>query len=152
MKWLFYISLIFCFGSSSGQNYYTNAPEVVNPIIESFKIEAKIRGIEVDSKLSTLDSIIIADTGDMAGADYYRGTIRLRRRDMGNEFQITQRIYHELGHHFGLKHCFKCRYNIMSANRSDRAAFLFQDTWLRTLYFDMFFDHLKEPDKEHRHY
>lgn len=152
MKWLFYIAIIFCFGSSSGQSYYTNSPAVINPIVESFIIEAKLRGIEVEKRMATLDSIIVTDTGDLGGADYFRGTIRLRERDMGDEFQLTQRIFHELGHHFGLDHCYECKYNIMSGNRNHRAAFLYKDEYLRMLYFDLFFDYLKEPDKEHRHY
>ena len=164
MKRMLYIFIFFQVFLASAQ-IPTNRPEIVEPVIRLFKMDAEIRGIEVEETLSRIDSIVVKPYRDFVGAEaisYANGhwKIIINESELEKEssaFRASNRItlYHELGHVFGINDCGLCNYNIMAATASKRAAYLYRDAYLRLSYHDRFFEALRNPgqyNKIHNHY
>lgn len=139
----------------------TNAPEIIVPLLERFHFEADIRGVEVRAALEDLDSISLIKQpfykGNPAdGVYWFRGYIDLKAEVMRETETAAAKLLflHELGHAFGLDDCKSCRYNIMKAQTSQRANYLFKDERLADVYLDIFFEAIKDPEnynKNHKH-
>lgn len=172
MRWIWIISLFFSVNCLA-QYPYSNRPDIVNPMIDEFIMEAEIRGIDVRSKLGELDSIIIKEqpqnnkplglSGFKADGIFWtrghdkwieikRSLVDDRLEDSGSRFTL---FFHELGHLFGLADCYTCRYNIMAGQSYDRKNFLFRDLELRAVFLDIYMKAIQDPEtynKNHIHY
>ena len=121
--------------------------DIIHPILEGFKAELVIRGIDA-SPLKKLDSVNLVHREGYFETyleTFKNGRKYLQLNDVNteHEFERVWRLHHELGHVFGLKDCYKCRYHFMSANFSKRGAFLLKDPYLRTHFFELFFNEIK---------
>ena len=116
MKCLAYIVLIFCFGTSSGQNMYTNEPDLVYPILEEFITENFKNGTPTFDRINHIDSIVVADLGYIIDGPIIRKIYGQRFRT-GNRHTVKvdsvllkepkrfeRTLKHELGHVFDLPH------------------------------------------------
>lgn len=137
---------------------YTNRPDVIREMLETFVHQANLRGIEVRNRLAKVDTILVHNTppGIAATHSHRNGCkITLRESDFDKPIKRLVQLYHELGHHFGLKDCYQCTYSIMAANFNHRGTYLFNDENIKILYIDLFFEALRNPKKYnagHQHY
>jgi hypothetical protein len=124
MKWLAYIVLIFCFGTSSGQEVPSNDQELTNAVLEEFiqlgldngfyaryHIENDLASIEFMSpkefkKLPPQDP---NKDGSVGLRVNYNLNVYQRRMFVNSKYRDSKAvariiIFHELGHFFGLEH------------------------------------------------
>lgn len=138
----------------NAQSFYTNKPDIVNPLLDNFILDAKEHNIDVHSQLNKLDSIlIIKDLG--VNGDYYKGTIRIDAEMISNPLILKRVFYHEIGHHFKLKHCLQCNYNIVSQFMWGGMYRYYIDPTLQAIIYKEYFEMLKNPiktNKNHKHY
>lgn len=140
----------------------SNRPEILNPLIDRFVLEARERGFDVGPQLKNLKSVtfikqplfngIPSDAVTWSRGDSHR--IEIIESSIKNSGFLLRITFHELGHVFGLENCSICFYNIMRSATSERANFLFKDEKISEVYFDIYFDGLRDPDhynKTHKH-
>jgi hypothetical protein len=153
MKHLVYIFLFFgCFASA--QNTASNNPALAKKLLDSFGLEAEMRGIETRERIGTIDKILFLP-GAKSEHWHNKGicTITLDS-EITNEYELQFKAYHELGHHLGLNHCLQCTYNIMVEIRSGKT-YIFDEKPIRSLYLDLFFEAIRNPknyNEGHTHY
>lgn len=124
MKWLAYILLVFCFGTSSGQEVPSNDPELSNELLEEFidlglkndfyaryHIEKHLKGIyflPVEEFKNYLPQAPLKDgcIGLHINRDLHRyeRLMLLNRKFKDRRGTIKVMTFHELGHFFGLPH------------------------------------------------
>lgn len=116
MKKFLFLFLIFCFGSSSSQNMYTNEPDLVYPILEEFIAENFKNHNPSFYRINQIDSIIVEDLGYIIDGPSIR-KVYGRRFRIGNRHTVKvdsvllkdpkrfeRTLKHELGHVFDLPH------------------------------------------------
>lgn len=118
MKWLAYIFVLVCFSTSVGnsERFYTNAPDLVYPVLEEFISDNHLRGTSTLEKLQNLDSVVVRNMGyEVSGPFISKRTGKWTRLGNNNTITIDSTLLdspnkfnstfkHELGHFFGLKH------------------------------------------------
>jgi hypothetical protein len=124
MKWLAYIMLIFCFGTSSGQEVPSNGQELTNAVLEEFiqlgldngfyaryHIENNLASIEFMSPLEfrKLPPQDPNKDGSVGLRVNYNLNVYQRRMLVNSKYRDNKAvariiIFHELGHFFGLEH------------------------------------------------
>ncbi len=154
MKWLIYIGMFFFSCFASAQNTTSNKPDLAKKLLDSFGIDAEMRGIETRERIGTINKILFLPVVN-SSHEHKNGicTITLDSQ-IKDEYELQFKAYHELGHHFGLKHCLLCTYNIMVEIRSGKT-YIFNEKPIRTLYLDLFFEAIRNPkiyNQGHNHY
>lgn len=150
--------------TASAQQPYMNRPDLVRPLLDKFKTECLERGIEVKERIADLDSILVIEQplnkkGEPCdGISWKSGPhhwIELKRAKLETPGANIRLFDHEIGHYFGLKDCFQCRYNIMRGQMDDRANFLWRDEILTPIFMDEYYEAIRNPKKwneAHTHY
>jgi hypothetical protein len=154
MKKLIVIIAILTTTLCKAQTPYTNDSLVVEPLLTSFILDAKEHSLDVHSHIEKLDSILIKDDLGVRG-DYYRGTIRIDRDLTSNPLLLKRVFYHEMGHHFKVKHCIECSYNIMAELMWGGMYKHYTNPSLQIIIYNAYFDMLKNPkqtNNNHKHY
>lgn len=150
MKRIVYILLFMsCFASA--QETASNKPELAEQLFNGFIENAEARGIEVRGRLATVNKILFLLEGNSHLHKEGVCTIRLNP-DVETNWELKRKFLHELGHHFGLKDCRECTYNIMTWYQNGKSAYLFNDEAVRRLYIDLYFEQLRNPSMPHIHY
>ena len=145
---------LFCGCFASAQKTASNNPELAKKLLETFGLDAEMRGLETRERLGTINKILFLP-GARNEHWHKNGvcTITLDSQ-ITDEAEMQFKAYHEIGHHFGLEHCPFCTYNIMTEYRSGKT-YLFNEKPIRTLYLDLFFEAIRNPKKYndgHSHY
>lgn len=153
MKPLIYL-LFFCSFVASAQTA-SNRPELAEEIIHSFADNAEMRGIEVSERLSRINKILFLP-GAKNEHRHQGGVCTITiNADITDDHERLFAVYHEIGHHFGLRHCLECSYNVMTEIKTGKVQYLFNDRPVRLLYLDLFFEAIRNPKKYnegHTHY
>lgn len=150
MKFIFLFFTALCFGQTQTR------PELTAPLLQVFAQEAQTRGVDVLARLDELDSLKVAYIEDCITAEYrWRGNMEIITIDP-KAFDGTNKplfvLFHELGHHFGIPDCYKCRYNIAAGNFSERATYLSKDEILKRWLMDNYFERIQDPQAKHKHF
>ena len=144
-----------------GQSVPTNEPNLINPIIQNWIHDATIHGVDI-SRLKTIKAInVIPTIKEMeAGADWSPadGEIRIARDKLHltdgiislEDLQI--KLYHEIGHHYGVRDCYVCKYHVMSGNANLRRVYLYKDIFLKTWIDDEYFKALKDAKSHNQNH
>lgn len=150
----FAFCLILITGVISAQTR-SNRPEFAKQFLDAFVHQAEARGIEVNERLKRIDRLMFYETGEH-WHEHENGVCRIHINTVGkNEFELERTVYHEIGHHLGLEDCRKCTYSIMTWHTTGKIAYLYDDSAIRQLYLDLFFEAIRNPKKYndgHTHY
>jgi hypothetical protein len=153
---------LLCWGVSLSTTFPpTNRPDLVNPLLDRFIVEARARGLNGEKLLANLDSINVIKQPyhkgrEVDGVQWTRGAKKWL--DVKESFFYAddrpafRLLFHEIGHALGLEDCFKCKYNIMRGQTSTRANYLFKDDDLAAVYLDIYFEAIKDPEKYNKHH
>ncbi len=108
MKKFLFLLLIFCFGTSSSQNLYTNEPDLVYPILEEFIAENFKNQTRTFARINQIDSIVVVwlpyplyGRHERIGNSH---TIKIHRWLILQPRRFERTLKHELGHVFNLPH------------------------------------------------
>lgn len=155
MKNLAYLLFFICSVGFS-QSTSSNRPELAKTLLDTFVSMAEARGIEVRERLYTIGDIIFTEYGSN---DHLHKNgqckINIGLSKYEGEAEIMRALFHEIGHHMGLKHCPYCSYNIMAEFQDGKATSLFGTNAVRALYIDIYFEAIRNPKKYnegHTHY
>ncbi len=155
MKHLTYLLLLFCCFAQA-QKTASNRPELAKVHLDTFVSMAEARGIEVRERLYTINDIIFMEHGkNDHGHENGRCIINIGLAKYESEAEVMRAVFHEIGHHMGLRHCKLCSYNIMAELQDGTATYLFGKNAARALYIDIFFEAIRNPKKYnegHTHY
>lgn len=150
MKKFLFLFLI-CSGAFAQSS---NNAALAKQLLDSFGLEAEMRGIETRERIATIDKILFLPG---ARSEHWHKdgicTITLDS-EITDEYELQFKAYHELGHHLGLDHCLQCTYNIMTEIRSGKT-YIFNEKPIRRLYLDLYFEAIRNPKKYndgHTHY
>lgn len=108
MKKFFFLLLLFCFGTSTSQNLYTNEPDLVYPILEEFIAENFKNQTSTFHRINQIDSITVEWLDyPLYGMHKKSGnihTIKIHRWLILQPKRFERTLKHELGHVFNQPH------------------------------------------------
>ena len=117
MKNLLLLLLFLSFGTLQSQNLYTNAQDLVYPVLEEFVSKNYSNGTPTMEQLNKLDSIVVKDLGYTYVNEYIRAkNLGFHHREgdvhwieidsilLSDPEKFKDSLLHELGHMFKLHH------------------------------------------------
>lgn len=139
-----------------------NRPDLTAPLLQILKAEAQARGVDISERLAELDTLKVGDPNEGYPYGYARSSYEwagdVEKITLSPEIfkpESNEALFlflHEIGHHFGILDCYKCRYNISAGNYSERAIFLSKDSQIKDHLLNLFFNQLAAPNAPHLHF